>query len=358
MKYGKKFLINYLYNYLSDKKDPNFELEYTKQIPKKLYRFRSFNENDLSAINNDYIWLSLASEFNDIKDSTIKYNFKSQKEKILDIYFDWYPFILKNELKKKNPKIDLSRLDVNRELIDEYRHSGFNKDGSYNKNKLRNYLLSRGVKGKNFEILNHYLENLLAKENIEREADKLFENFKKKMEELKDYYYVTCFTQTFKNDNLWETYAKKYTGFCIEYDLSRINESEKKRLLFDFAPMVYGNKKPVNFIELFNLAKMEYCEENFDKNLLEDMDVQFNLQARTKSKTYDHEKEWRFYQKKEDFKTRKFHFPYISKIYLGKDIKARNKSRILAIANGNRIEVYQQKYNIITASFIYEKLTI
>ncbi len=173
------------------------------------------------------------------------------------------------------------------------------------------------------------------------------------MEELKDYYYVTCFTQTFKNDNLWETYAKKYTGFCIEYDLSNINESEKKRLLFDFAPMVYGNKNPVNFIDLFKLAKMENCEENYDKSLVADMDVQFNLQARTKSKTYDHEKEWRYYQKKEDFELRKFYFPYISKIYLGKDIKTRNKNRILAIANDNGIEVFQQEYNLLTSTFIY-----
>lgn len=212
----------------------------------------------MSVINNDYIWLSLASEFDDIKDSTIKYNFRSQKDKMLDIYFDWGPFILKNELKKKNP---------------------------------------------------------LAKDNIEKEADKLFENFKKKMEEFKDYYYVTCFTQTFINDNLWGTYSKKYTGFCIEYDSSIIKKSEKKHLLFDFASMIYGDKKPFDFIDLFRRTKMEYCEENYDKSLVVDMDVQFNLQTRKKSKTYDHEKEWRFYQKKDDFKSRKLYFPYISKIY-------------------------------------------
>jgi len=356
MKYGKKFLSTYLYNYLSDKKDQNFELEYIEQVPKKLYRFRACTENDLNAIKNDYIWLSLASEFDDIKDSTIKYNFRSQKEKILDVYFDWCPFILKNELKKKYPKMDLSRLDVNRELIEEYRDNVFNKTGTYNKNKLRNYMLSKGMKGKSFAIIDHYLENLLAKENIEKTADKLFEDFKRKMEELKDYYYVTCFTQTFKNDNLWETYAKKYTGFCIEYDLSVIDERKKRHLLLDFAPMVYGNKKPVNFIDLFKLAKMEYCEESYDKSLVTDMDVQFNLQARTKSKTYDHEKEWRYYKKKENFELRKFYFPYISKIYLGKDVKAKNKSRILAIANDKGIEVYQQEYNILTTSFVYKKI--
>lgn len=43
MKYVKNS--NYLFIQLFvRKRDPNFELEYIEQVPKKLYRFRSFNE--------------------------------------------------------------------------------------------------------------------------------------------------------------------------------------------------------------------------------------------------------------------------------------------------------------------------
>ena len=87
MTYNKKILIKYLNNYLSKKIDQDFRKEYIETIPKKLYRFRACTENDFNAIENDYIWLSLASEFDDIKDSTIKYNFKSQKDEIFDIYY-------------------------------------------------------------------------------------------------------------------------------------------------------------------------------------------------------------------------------------------------------------------------------
>jgi len=356
MNYGKKYLIAYLYNYLSDKKDHNFELEYKNSVPKKLYRFRACTKNDFNAIENNYIWLSLASEFDDIKDSTIKYNFRSQKDEILNIYFDWYPFILKTELKKRFPKMDLSRVSVNRELIDEYRDNMFSKSGNYNKNKLRNYMLSKKMKKTDFEIINQFLEEHLSQENIEKVANNLFEDFERKMKEFKDYYYVTCFTHTFKNDNLWETYSKKYTGFCIEYDLLGIDTLEKSNLLLDFAPMIYGRKKPVNFVDLFQIAKMEYCNEDYDKSLALDMDFQFNLQARTKSKTYDHEKEWRFYQKKDIVNYRKFNFPFISKIILGKDIKQKNKIRLINLAKKNNFEVYQQKYNLLTSSFSYDRI--
>lgn len=356
MKYDRKFLTDYLNNYLSNNKNHNFVQDYIEKIPKKLYRFRACTENDFNAVEQDYIWLSLASEFEDIKDSTIKYNFKSQKDEIFSIYCDWYPYILKAEFKKRFPKMDLSRLNINRELIDEYLDNVISKSGTYNRKKLKNYMLTHGMKTTDFSIVDGLLEKHLTQENIENVANSLLETLNEKMKELKDSYLVTCFTQTFKNDNLWQTYARKYTGFCIEYDLLKIEVETDSNLLFEIAPMLYGTKKPVNFVELFRIAKMEYCKEDYDRRLAVNMDVQFNLQARTKSKTYDHEKEWRFYQKKEAIINRKFSFPYISKIILGKDMKDKNKARLINIAKRNDFDVYQQEYNSLTSSFKYKKL--
>lgn len=356
MTYDKQFLIEYLYNYLSSKTDHDFIKGYIEKIPKKLYRFRSCTENDFNAISNDYIWLSLASEFDDIKDSTIKYNFKSQKDEIFDIYCDWFPHILKTELKKKYPKIDFSRWNVNRGLIDEYLDNTVDKSGTYNRNKMKSYLLSKGLKTSDITVFDQFFKNYLTQDNIEKVANSLMDDFSNKMLELKDSFLATCFTQTYKNDNLWQTYAKKYTGFCIEYDLSKVEANSQSNLLFQFAPMLYGAKKPFDFVELFKIAKMEYCKEDYDKQLVENMDVQLNLQARTKSKTYDHEKEWRLYLKKDSVKTRKYFFPYINRIILGKDINERNKRRLINIAKKNGFDIYQQKYNLLTSSFSYYKI--
>ena len=356
MKYDNKFLNEYLNNYLSKKVDHDFVKEYIEKIPKKLYRFRACTENDFNAIEDDYIWLSLASEFEDVKDSTIKYNFKSQKDEIFDIYCDWYPHILKTELKKKFPKMDLSRCNISRELIDEYVDNVIDKSGTYNRKKLKSYMMSNGMKTSDFAIIDDFLGQHMTQENIEKVANSFMDNLNRKMLELKDSFLVTCFTQTFKNDNLWQTYAKKYTGFCVEYDLTNAEVQSNTNLLFQFAPMLYGSKKPVDFVELFRIAKMEYCKEDYDKRVAANMDVQFNLQARTKSKTYDHEKEWRLYLKKNSVETRKYTFPCISRIILGKDMKERNKARLINIAKKNGFEIYQQKYNLLTSSFSYYKI--
>jgi hypothetical protein len=356
MKHNKKFLITYLHNYLSIKKDYYFELEYIESVPKKLYRFRACTDNDFNAIDNEYIWLSLASEFSDIKDSALKFNFHYQKNEIIDIYLDWIPFLLKTELKKKFPKMDLSRLNINRELIDEYYNNVFNKNGNYNKKSFKYYMISKGIKSIDLVKIEQYLENLLSQEYIEKVVESSFDKLKREIEGLRNYYYVTCFTETFENDNLWEIYSKEYTGFCIEYDLSTVEDQDKQNLLLNFSPMIYGKKEPVKIADSFRIAEMECCNEDYDKSLMENMNVQLELQIRTKSKTYDHEKEWRFYQKKDTIDCRKFNFPFISRIILGKDIKQKNKARLLNIAKRNNFEVYQQEYDLLTSSFRYNRI--
>lgn len=356
MKYGKKFLTEYLNVYLSNNRDGNFLLEYIEKVPKKLYRFRECTEKDFSAIRDNYIWLSLGSEFNDIKDSTIKLGFSSQKEDAQRIVFDWYLYSIKKDLKKRYPKMDLSWLNRNRDFYDEYQKNAFNKQGMYSRVKLKRYILSKGMKGSDFEIIDNIFQNQFSKETIAKGTDNLYARLTEKIYELKDYYYVTCFTQSFNNDNLWETYSKKYAGFCIEYDLSQLVNSKNSNLLFEIAPMIYGNKDSLDFVNLLKIAKMEYCKEDFDKILAKDVDFQLNLQVRTKSKTYNHEKEWRLYQKKDFISNRKFHFPYISRVILGKDMKPKNIARIVNISRRNNFEVYQQKFNVLTSSFSYHKL--
>ena len=52
---------------------------------------------------------------------------------------------------------------------------------------------------------------------------------------------------------------------------------------------------------LFKLLLIIIKQQSKDIQILKNYDIQFNLQYRTKGRTYDHEKEWRFYQKKENF---------------------------------------------------------
>jgi len=356
MKYNTDFLKIYLNNYLSENKDNNFLSEYIHKIPDRFYRFRTCKQVEFESIDQNYIWLSLASEFYDVKDSTIKYNLDSQREAIFDIYLEWLPYIMKNEMSSKKHGIAFSNLVLNKNIINEYKQNIIDNNHVINNNKLRIYLLSKGLKSNQANIIISHLDTIISSEAAKEKADQIIENFKIKMQELKDFYYVSCFTESYENDNLWETYADKYSGFCIEYDFNPERKKNLKDLLYNFAPMVYEERKAINLIDIFSVAKKHYCGEIYDKSIIHDIDITMNLHSRTKGITYDHEKEWRLYQKIDTVENRKLNFPYISKIILGKDIKARNKSRLINLAIKHDFEVYQQEYNVFTSSFTYYRI--
>lgn len=358
MIYDENFLTSYLEFFMTNYKNEKFGFDYIQKIPNKFYRFRSCKKNDFDSLMQNYIWLSFPSEFNDIKDSTIKYSLDTQQNAIYDLYLEWLPYIMKNEIANKQFGSAFSNLENNIKIIDEYKRNIMDDNLKVNNAKFRYYLISRGLKANQANSIIEHLNKVINSKAAQEKANEIIENFKQKMQQIKDSYYVTCFTETFENDNLWETYAERYTGFCIEYSFSKVNNEQLKKLLYNFAPMIYKERQAIDLLDIFSVAKKHYCGEDYDKNIVHNIDLEMNLHSRTKSVTYDHEMEWRLYQKIDSKVDRKFHFPYISRVILGKDIKPRNKVRLINIAKKNDFEVYQQEYNVITSSFKYHKIEV
>lgn len=89
---------------------------------------------------------------------------------------------------------------------------------------------------------------------IEPPADEGFKFFareeaKNRSNQMMDYlikdFYVSCFTTCNSNVLMWSHYAKNSTGFCLEYDPNKINESLRKFIF----PIIYVDK-PVDVTEL------------------------------------------------------------------------------------------------------------
>lgn len=358
MNYDKKFLTSYLEGYINIPRNLNSITDYVQKIPDKLYRFRKCKEIEFDSLNENYIWLSLASEFDDIMDSTIKYDIELDKEKILNIYLEWLPFILKTELSKKKYGNVFSDLNLNKKIVDEYKANFSKDDYNIKNNKVRLYLMSKGLKANQVDLIIRKLNSFICSEELDKKVDQIIEEFKTNMQYLKDYYYVCCFTEKLENDNLWETYADNYTGFCIEYSFDSSRKTVLYNMLYNFAPMLYEEKKAIDLVEIFKIAKKKYCREYYDTRIIHQLELTMNLHSRIKNITYDHEMEWRFFQKKDDIIDRKYCFPFISRIILGKDIKKRNRSRLINIAREKNIEIYQQEYNSLFSVITYKKIDI
>lgn len=351
-----EYLTTYLQNYLSKNKVDNYKDEYIKNFPDKLYRFRKCNEDEFKSIENNYIWICPARDFEDITDSTIKYSIDSQKKEIFNIYLDWLPYMIKKSYSKTKYGNVLSDIESNKAIIEEYKHNIIGDDLFIDINKVRALLIRKGASKVKADQYIDILNKLVTSEAVQVKADEIIDTFRCTMEKLRNSYYVTCFTETYENSNLWQTYADKYFGFCIEYYFNPEVKEKAKDILFNIAPMFYGDKKAINFIDIFKLAKSEYCGEAIDKKKLDELDLTMHLHSRTKDKTYDHEKEWRLYQEKEKVNNQEYYFPYISRIILGKNIEEPNKTKIINLAKKNNFKVFQQKFNFFTSSFFYKQI--
>lgn len=350
------FLITYLQNYLSKKDVNNYNNEYIKNFPDKLYRFRKCNEDEFKSIENNYIWICPASDFEDITDSTIKYSIDFQKKEIFNIYLDWLPYIVKKTYSKTKYGNVLSDIETNKAIIEEYKRNIIGDDLSIDINKVRGLLIRNGANKVKADQFIDIINKLVTSEAVEKKADEIIDNFRCTMEKIRNSYYVTCFTETYENNNLWQTYAGKYSGFCIEYDFNLEVKEKAKDILFNIAPMFYGEKKAINFIDLFKLAKSKYCGEVIDKKRIDELNLTMHLHSRTKDKTYDIEKEWRLYQEKAKVQKQEYYFPYISRIILGKNMEESNKLIIVDLAKKNNFKVFQQEFHFFTSSFSYKQI--
>lgn len=349
---NEEFMITYLKNYLVKKDNVAYKIDYISKFPDKLYRFRKCKLVEFKSIEQNYIWLCPAGDFEDITDSTIKYNFASQKVDIFNIYLDWLPYLLKKTLSHTKYGNALSDVELNKKIINEYKMSFIDNKSDINFDKLKYYLLSKGLNKERANLLIDKLNLMITSKALEEKAEEIVKEFESKMKELRNYYYVTCFTETYVNSNLWQTYADEYSGFCIEYNFNKEVKQKISDTLFNFAPMFYGDKKAIDFIDIFRFAKNKYCGEPIDKKRINDLELTMHLHSRTKDETYDHEKEWRFYQ--DNVIKRDFYFPYISKIFLGMNIKPNNRARIINLAKKNNFKVYQQVFNNLTSEFFYK----
>lgn len=316
MKYNEEFVKKYLIEYLS--KEPNVyqKADYCSKIPSKFYKFRTCSEYSFDSLMNEYIWLSKASEFCDTVDSSIGFDLKSDISELRDVLLDWYPVIIENESKGKKEKNYRLKGEQVKQAVLEFKNNISDNKLGFKKYALRASLRKKGL---NIKDINDFMSKLGTEKIAELAIDEK-QKFYKDLKDIKDSNLVFCFTDTHKNNNLWETYSDRYTGFCIEYYLPN-SDNRAMDFKYNMSPMLYQKRKTIKIADIVSLAKKKYCGEHIDNRLLSEMDLKMNLSIRIKDVTYDHEREWRFFKAPASTEERKLDFPFVSKVILGKDIK-------------------------------------
>lgn len=315
----------------------------------KLYKFRTCSNQNLKALEENCIWMSLASNFHDSFDNTINIDPKENIKEIEKWLKENYPVFCFDLAKKFYEQNGIS-IPYTHEDFEEYISTCLDKNGDPIEEKEQAFLIAHASQ-EELEHMDSIFQQLkLVREKLVKIEDKTVQNIadiiNRTRTEMRDRVLVYCMTERYDNHTLWENYAKNYTGFCIEYcfrDFCTFDFQDYKNLVYLF-PMTYRKKKPCfNMVPVMEgiLRQFIYKDDGWAKD--SELDADFNMQLLYKDSDYEYECEWRFSINADDSNIQSF--PFVSAIYAGKDISSRNLSRLIKIANKLRVPIYKQEIN-------------
>lgn len=195
-------------------------LKYT-HIPKRLYKYRTFCQNHVTALERGVLYFTATSHLNDIKEANIVLSDQAKIDYFQTIFND-----IQGEYDL--PEAKVTNLKEMLDFLNSYFKEHSNK------------------KDLDFSKSEEYKE--LEKELEEQQAEKM-NNI---LQANRNMYSVCSFSAANDINNMWALYAQDHQGYCIEYDFKSLGEDSLfTALLF---PVIYAedNRLIVNDINRLN----------------------------------------------------------------------------------------------------------
>ena len=324
----------------------------------KLYKFRTCSNQNLKTLEENCIWMSLASSFHDSFDNTINIDPKENVKEIEKWLKENYPVfcfdLAKSFCEQRGIAIPYTHDDFK-----EYVTTCLDENGNPIEEKEQAFLIAHASEEELEHIDSIFQQLKFIRDKFAEIEDKTVENMADVINQtrtgMRDRSLVYCMTERYDNHTLWENYAKNYTGFCIEYsfcDFYKQDIQDYKNLVYMF-PMTYRKKKPYfNMVPLMDGSFRQFIYKDDSWARDPELDADLNMQLFYKNSDYDYEREWRFSIKADNANKQKF--PFVSAIYAGKDITQRNLSRLIKIARKLGVPVYKQEINRALNGYDYK----
>ena len=276
-----------------------------KEYPTSIFKYCNLNSSNHSDnFLKNQIWLSNPLNFNDPYDCSITYD----SEKIQNI-------------------IGLEYItEVLKDFSDEEMARDTRKTILLSDNPIQNFLdwLKDFIKGSG-EAEKEFLEMIDFFRNMKEFILKDFnEKYRNKLK-------ISSFSEDHQSLLMWGHYANNHEGFCIEYDLSSMDDNENlKKYLF---PVTYNNER-------FDIT--DFYIDNVINKKAKDINRLIHS-VLYKSEDWEYEKEWRFVITESEYDGKTVSTPKPKAIYLGSQIKEADKEQFIKVCKENDIDVYQMK---------------
>ncbi len=171
------------------------------------------------------------------------------------------------------------------------------------------------------EITPEFIDNAIEMDNqfsiVDKDLHKIFS----------ENYHIGCLCSDYKNRLMWSHYAANHTGFCIEYDLSKLESNVSKVLIL---PVLYSRERPlIPWNSILN------------KNINYTYELQLIHFLITKDSIWSYEKEWRILLLNKQ-QNNKVELP-VSCIYVGTECNKENRLELQRIAKEINVPIMEMK---------------
>lgn len=195
--------------------------KHLKFLPQqKLYKFRACIEREFRMLEENCIWMSLASSFPDPFDHTINIDLVKNRREVKEwlgkngssLCFE----VVKRLFEEKGLAIPYTFSD-----FEDYMKTCLDENGIPIKDRERAFLAAHATPDELSQMDSIIQQLVCARKrfaSIEEQMTKmLFEIIDQVRRETREKSLIYCMTERYDNHTLWENYAQNYTGFCIEY---------------------------------------------------------------------------------------------------------------------------------------------
>jgi hypothetical protein len=162
--------------------------------------------------------------------------------------------------------------------------------------------------------------------------------------------HVFSMSDSYDLDNMWGYYADSGRGFCIEYDFMRGKELSigLKKFLLNIYRVNYSNE--CSFFDIESFWEKFFFENDPEECLTKIMESTIN-QITSKSKCWEHEREWRFVVGGCDSK---IYADIVSGIIIDeRSILTENAKKLINLCKSNDWEIKVRMRSLIDGEHIY-----
>lgn len=295
------------------------------KLPKRLYKYRPFDQYTFEMLNEGYIYLSKAEDLDDPLECVTNFDISNYFDSVDDeMNFECYNMIF-NILK---PVIPDDKLDLIKDIV----FKCIKPDYSFDSAKALNLAMEIDDIVDNVNaplILNAFanIPNMFQEKDIQENMEKLFCYAK----DARKIVGICSLTENANSKQMWEDYAEGYSGYCIEYDFEHDVE-----VAIDTFPVVYDDERQNNVLRVLVELFINGLIKKYSKRMSKvDCSQFFRLFLTKESKKWSHQNEWRVLGDAGEHKKA----PKIVRIYLGKNVSSHNATAMAKFCSENNIEL-------------------